>query len=64
MFHYQLGASSPTAVGGSFMRNFEIAGPQLRLLFPPQMLDGQQVQNRLVLKRLSGLSDMLPAQGR
>ena len=64
MFHYQLGASNPTAVGGSFMRNFEITGSQLRLLFPPQMLDGQQVQNRLVLKRLSGLNDMLPTQGR
>jgi hypothetical protein len=64
MFHYQLGASNPTAVGGSFMRNFEITGSQLRLLFPPQMLDGQQVQNRLVLKRLSGLTDMLPSGGR
>jgi hypothetical protein len=64
MFHYQLGASSPTAVGGSFMRNFEITGTQLRLLFPPQMLDGQQVQNRLVLKRLSGLTDMLPTGAR
>ena len=64
MFHYQLGASNPTAVGGSFMRNFEIKGSQLRLLFPPQMLDGQPVQNRLVLKRLSALNDMLPTQGR
>ena len=64
MFHYQLGASNPTAVGGSFYRNFEITGSQLRLLFPPQMLDGQQVQNRLVLKRLSGLTDMLPTAGR
>jgi hypothetical protein len=60
MFHYQLGASNPTAVGGSFYRNFDIKGSQLSLLFPPQMLDGQQVQNRLVLKRLSGLADMLP----
>jgi hypothetical protein len=60
MFHYQLGASNPTAVGGSFYRNFDIKGPQLSLLFPPQTLDGQQVQNRLVLKRLSGLADMLP----
>ncbi len=64
MFHYQLGASSPTAVGGSFYRNFEVKGPQLRLLFPPQVLDGQQVQNRLVLKRLSGVTDMLPTSGR
>ena len=64
MFHYQLGASNPTAVGGSFMRNFDIKGEQLFLLFPPQMLDGQPVQNRLVLKRLSGLADMLPAAGR
>ena len=61
MFHYQLGASNPTAVGGSFYRNFDIKGSQLSLLFPPQMLDGQPVQNRLVLKRLSGLADMLPA---
>jgi hypothetical protein len=60
MFHYQLGASNPTAVGGSFYRNFDVKGSQLSLLFPPQMLDGQQVQNRLVLKRLSGLADMLP----
>ena len=60
MFHYQLGASSPTAVGGSFYRNFNVKGNQLFLLFPPQMLDGQQVQNRLTLKRLSGLADMLP----
>ena len=60
MFHYQLGASNPTAVGGSFYRHFDVMGPQLSLLFPPQMLDGQQVQNRLVLKRLSGLADMLP----
>ena len=64
MFHYQMGASNPTAVGGSFYRNFVVKGSQLSLLFPPQMLDGQQVQNRLVLKRLSGLADMLPAAGR
>jgi hypothetical protein len=64
MFHYQLGASSPRAVGGSFYRNFDVSGAQLSLLFPPQMLDGQPVQNRLVLERLSGLADMLPSPGR
>lgn len=64
MFHYQLGASNPTAVGGSFFRSFDVKGSRLDLLFPPQMLEGQQVQNRLVLKRLSGLADMLPTPGR
>jgi Lipocalin-like domain len=60
VFHYQLGAANPTAVGGSFMRNFEIAGAQVTLRFPPTTLNGQQVQNVLTLKRLSGLADMWP----
>lgn len=64
VYHYQLGAAVPANVGGSFMRNFEIKGTQLFLRFPPQMLNGQQVQNRLTLRRLSGLDDMWPALGR
>ena len=28
MFHYQMSAANPTAVGGWFMRNFEINGPR------------------------------------
>ena len=60
VFHYQLGAANPTAVGGSFMRNFEIEGAQVTLRFPPTMLNGQQVQNVLTLKKLSGLADMWP----
>jgi len=60
MFHYQLAAANPTAVGGSFMRNFEVNGPQVKLIFPPTMLNGQQVRNTLTLKRLAGLLDMWP----
>jgi hypothetical protein len=60
VFHYQLGAANPTAVGGSFMRNFEINGAQVTLRFPPTTLNGQRVQNVLTLKRLSGLADMWP----
>jgi hypothetical protein len=44
MFHYQLAAANPTAVGGSFMRNFEINGAQVKLIFPPTQLNGQQVR--------------------
>ena len=60
MFHYQLGAANPTAVGGSFMRNFEVNEPQVKLIFPPTTLDGQQVRNMLTLKRLAGVRDMWP----
>ena len=60
MFHYQLGAANPTAVGGSFMRNFEVNEPQVTLIFPPTTLDGQQVRNMLTLKRLAGVRDMWP----
>jgi lipocalin-like protein len=57
VYHYQLAAMNPAAVGGSFMRNFEIKGAQVTLLFPPTMLNGQQVRNTLTLERLSGLTD-------
>jgi hypothetical protein len=60
VFHYQLAAANPTAVGGSFMRNFELKGSEVTLLFPPTVLDGAQVRNTLTLKRLSGLRDMWP----
>jgi hypothetical protein len=60
VFHYQLAAMNPTAVGGSFMRNFEINGEQVTLRFPPTTLNGEQVQNVLTLKRLSGLAHMWP----
>jgi Lipocalin-like domain len=60
VYHYQLAAAVPANVGGSFMRNFEIKGSELFLRFPPQMLNGQRVQNRLTLKRLGGLRDMWP----
>jgi hypothetical protein len=60
VFHYQLAAMNPTAVGGSFMRNFEISGAQVTLRFPPTTLNGEPVQNVLTLKRLSGLADMWP----
>lgn len=59
VFHYQLGAANPAAVGGSFMRNFEIKGAEVTLLFPPTTLDGQQVRNTLTLKRLSGIGDFM-----
>ena len=58
--HYQLAAANPTAVGGSFMRNFELKGSEVTLLFPPTMLDGAQVRNTLTLKRLAGLGEMWP----
>lgn len=61
VFHYQLGAVNPAAVGGSFMRNFEMGGAQVTLLFPPTMLNGEQVRNTLTLERLSGLAEMWPA---
>jgi hypothetical protein len=61
VFHYQLGAMNPAAVGGSFMRNFEMAGAQVTLLFPPTTLNGEQVRNTLTLERLSGLAEMWPA---
>jgi hypothetical protein len=60
VFHYQLAAANPAAVGGWFMRNFDIRGSEVTLLFPPSMLDGTQVRNTLTLKRLAGLSDMWP----
>jgi hypothetical protein len=59
VFHYQLGAANPAAVGGSFMRNFEIKGAEVTLLFPPTTLNGQQVRNTLTLKRLSGVADFM-----
>jgi hypothetical protein len=60
MFHYQLAAANPTAVGGSFMRNFEVNGTQVKLIFPPTQLNGQQVRNTLTLKRLADVTDMWP----
>ena len=60
MFHYQLAAANPTAVGGSFMRNFDINGAQVKLIFPPTQLNGQQVRNTLTLKRLADVRDMWP----
>jgi hypothetical protein len=60
MFHYQLAAANPTAVGGSFMRNFEIKGSRVTLIFPPTTLDGQQVRNTLTLKQLAGVGDLWP----
>ena len=60
MFHYQLAAANPTAVGGSFMRNFEVNGAQVKLIFPPTQLNGQQVRNTLTLKRLADVMDMWP----
>ncbi len=60
MFHYQLAAANPAAVGGSFMRNFEINGAQVKLIFPPTQLNGQQVRNTLTLKRLADVRDMWP----
>lgn len=60
MFHYQLAAANLAAVGGSFVRNFEINGTQLKLIFPPTQLNGQQVRNTLTLKRLADVRDMWP----
>jgi hypothetical protein len=60
VFHYQLGAVNPAAVGGSFMRNFEMEGKRVTLLFPPTTLNGEQVRNTLTLERLSGLPEMWP----
>jgi len=60
VFHYQLGAVNPAAVGGSFMRNFEMEGARVTLLFPPTTVNGEQVRNTLTLKRLSGLAEMWP----
>jgi hypothetical protein len=60
MFHYQLSAANPTAVGGWFMRNFEVNGSQVKLIFPPTTLKGQQVRNTLTLKRLSDVKEMWP----
>jgi hypothetical protein len=60
MFHYQLAAANPTAVGGSFMRNFEVNGTQVKLIFPPTQLNGQRVRNTLTLKRLADVTDMWP----
>jgi hypothetical protein len=42
------------------MRNFEINGPEVKLIFPPTTLDGQQVRNLLTLKRLAGVREMWP----
>ena len=60
VFHYQLAAANPTAVGGSFMRNFEMHGSEVTLRFPPTTLNGVQVRNTLTLKRLAGLKEMWP----
>src|SRR5688572_14404656 len=51
VFHYQMAAANPTAVGGSFMRNFEINGSEVTLRFPPTMLNGAPVRNTLTLRR-------------
>ena len=55
-----MSAANPTAVGGWFMRNFEINGPEVKLIFPPTTLNGQQVRNMLTLKRLAGVREMWP----
>jgi hypothetical protein len=60
VYHYQLAAANPTAVGGWFMRNFEIDGQGVTLRFPPTTLNGAQVNNTLTLKRLAGLREMWP----
>jgi len=60
MFHYQMSAANPTAVGGWFMRNFEVNGADVKLIFPPTMLNGQQVRNTLTLKRLASVKEMWP----
>ena len=64
VFHYQLAAANPTAVGGSFMRNFEMNGAEVTLRFPPTTLNGQRVRNTLTLKRLADLRDMWPGFSR
>jgi hypothetical protein len=42
------------------MRNFEVNGADVKLIFPPTTLNGQQVRNTLTLKRLAGVKEMWP----
>jgi hypothetical protein len=58
VFHYQIAAANPAAIGTSFTRDFEVIGAQMILRFPPTTLNGQQVRNTLTLKRLSGVAEM------
>jgi len=60
VMHYRLAIPDPGSTGSSLMRYFDIAGSQVTLKFPPTTLNGQPVNNVIVLKRLGGLSDMWP----
>ena len=58
--HYRLAIPDPGQTGTSLMRYFEVQGSQITLKFPPTTLNGQPVNNVIVLKRLSGLTDFAP----
>jgi hypothetical protein len=58
--HYRLAIPDPGQIGSSLLRYFDVAGEQITLKFPPTQLNGQPVNNIIILKRLGGLRDMWP----
>ncbi len=58
--HYRLAITDPGQTGSSLMRYFDVKGDQITLKFPPTQLNGEPVNNVIVLNRLGGLRDMWP----
>jgi hypothetical protein len=56
--HHQLFTIAPGA-NGSLDRMYEMVGDELHLTFPPNTVQGQQRQNLVTMKRLSGEREMM-----
>jgi hypothetical protein len=60
--HHTLVPLNPTQLTMPLERDFELRGDEVHLRFTPTtVVQGQERQTRVVLKRLSGATDMLPA---
>jgi hypothetical protein len=57
--HHQLVALPPANNGQSLERDYELRGNEIYLRFAPAMIQGQERQTRVTLRRLSGAAEML-----
>lgn len=56
--HHQLVTIAP-GMGATLEREYELRGDELHLRFPPTIIQGQERETRVRLKRLSGAAEML-----
>jgi hypothetical protein len=59
LIHHQLVALTPTNNGQSLERDYELRGNEIYLRFAPAIVQGQERQTRVTLRRLSGAAEML-----